>query len=45
MTEYKFPQKIYFNAILKKIAMIITTNTKNGKVSFIYNDAEGTCGL
>ena len=32
MTEYKFPQKIYFDTILKKIAMIITTNTKNAKV-------------
>jgi len=32
VTEYKFPQKIYFDTILKKIAMIITTNTKNAKV-------------
>jgi predicted RNA methylase len=32
VTEYKFPQKIYFNKILKKIAKIITTNTKNAKV-------------
>jgi SAM-dependent methyltransferase len=32
VTEYKFPQKIYFNAILKKIAKIITTNRKNAIV-------------